>query len=95
MLYNDFIWFMRDDTSNEIFAWFCIPFISSIIDTLIMQFYYSTIIETKIKSYFPADINYIVYGRGDSINGNPTVSWQRLCAIDRVKLKVTKSSVKS
>ena len=37
----------------------------------------------------------VIYGRGDSLNGNPTVSWQRLCAIDRVKLKVTKSSVKS
>ena len=37
----------------------------------------------------------IVYTRGDSMNGTPTVSWQRLCAIDRVKLKVTKSSVKS
>ena len=34
------------------------------------------------------------YIRGDSMNGTPTVSWQRLCAIDRVKLKVTKSSVK-
>ena len=29
------------------------------------------------------------------MNGTPTVSWQRLCAIDRVKLKVTKSIVKS
>ena len=37
----------------------------------------------------------IVYGRGDSMNGTPTASLQRLCAIDRVKLKVTKSSVKS
>ena len=61
-MYNDFIWFMRDDTSNEIFAWFCIPFILSIIDTVIMQYYDSTMIEIKIKSYFPADINYIVYG---------------------------------
>ena len=33
--------------------------------------------------------------RGDSMNGTLTVSWQRLCAMDRVKLKVTKSSVKS
>ena len=39
--------------------------------------------------------NIEVYVRGDSMNGTPTVSWQRLCAIDRVKLKVTKSSVKS
>ena len=38
-----------------------IPFISSIIDTVMMQYYDSTIIETKIKSYFPADINYILY----------------------------------
>ena len=37
----------------------------------------------------------VVYVRGDSMNGTPTVSWQRLCSIDRVKLKVTKSSVKS
>ena len=37
------------------------PFISSIIDTVMMQYYDSTIIETKIKSYFPADINYILY----------------------------------
>jgi len=29
------------------------------------------------------------------MDGTPTVSWQRLCAIDRAKLKVTKSSVKS
>ena len=29
------------------------------------------------------------------MNETPTVSLQRLCAIDRVKLKVTKSSVKS
>ena len=28
------------------------PFISSIIDTVMMQYYDSTIIETKIKSYF-------------------------------------------
>ena len=43
-------------------------------------------------------INYVCnvdYGRGDSMNGTPTVSWQRLFAIDRVKLKVIKSSVKS
>ena len=26
------------------------------------------------------------------MNGTPTVSWQRLCAIDRVKLKVIKDS---
>ena len=25
-----------------------------------------------------------VYARGDSMNGNPTASWQRLCAIERV-----------
>ena len=31
----------------------------------------------------------VTYGRGGSMNGTPTVSWQRLCAIDRVKLKVT------
>ena len=35
------------------------------------------------------------YIKGDSMNGTPTVSWQRLCAIERVKLKVTKSSVES
>ena len=39
-----------------------ILFILSIIDTVIMQYHDSTMIETKIKSYFPADINYIVYG---------------------------------
>jgi len=27
-----------------------------------------------------------VYSRVDSMNGTPTASWQRLCAIDRVKL---------
>jgi len=40
-------------------------------------------------------IDLIKYTSGDSMNGTPTVSWQRLCAIFRVKLKVTKSSVKS
>ena len=29
------------------------------------------------------------------MSGTPTASWQRLCVIDRVELKVTKSSVKS
>ena len=29
------------------------------------------------------------------MNGTPTASWQRLCTIDRVKLKVTKTSGKS
>ena len=29
------------------------------------------------------------------MNGTPTASWQRLCVIDRVESKITKSSVKS
>ena len=53
------------------------------------------VVEEKSRN---SDLGYsdlIDYARGDSMNGTPTVSWQRLCAIDRVKLKVTKSSVKS
>ena len=36
--------------------------------------------------------NFVKYWKS---HGTPTASWQRQCAIDRVKLKVTKSNVKS
>ena len=51
-------------------------------------------VDTFLKD-FTRSVSFISYARGDSMNGTPTVSWQRLCAINRVKLKVTKSSVKS
>ena len=48
-----------------------------------------TLTDTFVRSFSKA------YTRGDSMNGTPTASWQRLCVIDRVELKVTKSSIKS
>ena len=53
------------------------------------------VVEEKSRNSDLGVSDLIDYARGDSMNGTPTVSWQRLCAIDRVKLKVTKSSVKN
>ena len=53
------------------------------------------VVEEKSRN---SDLGYsdlIDYARGDSMNGTLKVSWQRPCAIDIVKLRVTKSSVKS
>ena len=56
------------------------------------------IIEYRVAIIFEGMVSssrHMATSRKDSINGTPTASWQRPCAIDRVKLKVTKSSVKS